>query len=139
MTIAVYENPNGVVFDDSKFEAANRQFDSLFKTLMSNKWTKWLARMGQAEAAENIRKEILNWKFDVDGSGNSIRVTDVYVGSLKGLLDGEPVFPHLVLKSGETAHLGYTVTLTNHENNNFIKNKTLEFEFKSHFEQARNN
>src|SRR5690606_2805901 len=77
VTIAVFEAPDGVIFDDSVYEWANKEFDKAFKRGMNGGViSQILAKVGQIAAADLIREEILSWKFDVDSSGQSIRVTD---------------------------------------------------------------
>jgi spore coat-associated protein N len=147
VTVAVYET-GGVALDATAIDALNRGVDEEFKDLMSGGFFDRLAGKGLQILTAELRKAALNWEFDVNNNGESIRVglKDVYVGSLKDLLASDGVTanaPHVQLSSGETMHLGYTVTLLDDKgqsfDNNEIKNVTAQFKFKTQFEQVRNN
>jgi spore coat-associated protein N len=146
VTVAVFET-GGAVLDATALEQLNRNVDTQFKNLMQGGPLSRIAGVTLQETTSIVREAFLNETYNVDVNGQSVTVgiSDLYVGSLKDMLNpnGVSAFPQVQLPSGGTMHLGYTVTLMNDNGkpfeNNDIQNVRAQFKFKTLFEQVRNN
>lgn len=147
VTVAALATSDGQPLDAAEIERVNAAFDEEFKRLLRSPLFP-IARI-QQEAAAFLREAFLSWTYEFPRRGRQVgvKVADLYAGKLDDLYNsGNGVaapLPSLVLKAGETLHLGYTVTFLNDEGqafrNNDLQGKEVRFTFRNDFQQARNN
>ncbi|WP_308637801.1 TasA family protein [Paenibacillus silvisoli] len=141
-TVAALTTSNGEVLDATAIDIINSEIDATFKDLISGNFFERIAAVGIQAAFAEISEALLDATYTVDNNGHSVTVgvSDIYVGKLSDLASGQSaILPNLVLKAGQTMHLGYTVLFLDDVNNNAIQNKTVKFTFDNQFEQAANN
>lgn len=149
VTVAALATPDGITLNADALNEVNEAADKLFKSLINGpNFMKALARNGQ-EAFAIARETVLEWTYEVDNNGQPVRigVSDAYVGTLKDLYNSgagrDANLPNLILPAKKTMHLAYNVTFVDDAgltfDNDALQGKSVNFTFKSNFEQVKNN
>jgi spore coat-associated protein N len=148
VTVAALVTSDGQTLDLSLIDEMNRKVDKAFKDFLEENSLRGTAQTGQKLIAA-ARNFWLTWTYRVEFNNRSVevRVSNVYVGSLKDLYNNgigcNAILPNLILSAGKTMHLAYNVTFLDDEGQTFVNNniqgKVVNFKFKNTFEQVKNN